>query len=120
MTKDTQADLFLTQQQTTENTKIKQQKFKDSLILGPIDKYVKYGIFPWKFLIHIMLMIMTAWIILLEIVPQTGFQAQMQSTVNGLFLDNDPTSNVDPVEIHGLVNIYTIPDLRQFVNNTVV
>lgn len=53
---------------------LKQQRkktaFKDSLVLGPIDKYVKYGRFPWKFVVHIVLMALTAWQVLLQIVPQ--------------------------------------------------
>jgi len=52
---------------------IRKQAFKDSLILGPIDKYLKYNIFPWKFLIHICLLFLTAWQVLLQIVPQTAY-----------------------------------------------
>ena len=47
----------------------KRQHFKDNLVLGPIDKYVKYNIFPWKFIVHIILMFLTAWQVLLQIHP---------------------------------------------------
>lgn len=47
----------------------KRQAFKDSLILGPIDKYVKYGIFPYKFIVHIVLMFLTMWQVLLQVTP---------------------------------------------------
>lgn len=32
---------------------------KDKILLGPIDKYRKYNRFPWKYLIHIMMIIMS-------------------------------------------------------------
>ena len=38
----------------------KKQNFRDNLILGPIDKYVRYGLFPWKFVIHMTLLFLTA------------------------------------------------------------
>ena len=68
------------------------QAFKDNLILGPIDKYVKYGIFPWKFIIHIMLMFLTAWEVILQIRPQTTYEAQMSLVLNQIFLTDDPKS----------------------------
>ena len=34
--------------------------FVDQLILGPIDKYEKHSKFPWKFLIHILMLFLTA------------------------------------------------------------
>lgn len=39
----------------------RKQAFKDSIVLGPIDKYLKYNIFPWKFMVHVLLMFFTAW-----------------------------------------------------------
>jgi len=39
----------------------RKQAFKDSIVLGPIDKYLKYNIFPWKFMVHLLLMFFTTW-----------------------------------------------------------
>ena len=33
---------------------------KDRIVLGPIDRYKKYGYFPWKFVNHMMLTILTS------------------------------------------------------------
>ena len=33
--------------------------FEDDLVLGPLDKYEKYGKFPMKFLIHIIMLLLT-------------------------------------------------------------
>lgn len=32
---------------------------KDKILLGPIEKYRKYNRFPWKFLFHIIMLVMT-------------------------------------------------------------
>lgn len=32
---------------------------RDKILLGPIDKYRKYNNFPWKFLLHILMIIAT-------------------------------------------------------------
>ena len=33
---------------------------KDKIVLGPIDRYKKYNHFPWKFIIHILLIAVTS------------------------------------------------------------
>ena len=33
---------------------------KDKIVLGPIDRYKKYNHFPWKFIIHILLIVITS------------------------------------------------------------
>ena len=80
----------------------KRHTFKDSLILGPVDKYVKFGIFPWKFMIHLVLLLLTAWQVLLQITPQTTYESQLFLTLNQLFLSSDPDS-LDPPEIMSTV-----------------
>ena len=94
------------------------QAFKDNLILGPIDKYVKYNIFPYKFLIHIMLMFLTAWQIIMQIAPQTTYEAQFNLILNQIFLTTDPES-FQPPEIGATVSLYDIPELRAYVINTI-
>ena len=93
--------------------KRKRQAFRDNLILGPIDKYVKYNIFPWKFIVHLMLMLLTAWLVLLQVRPQTAYEAQIQMTINQLFLTKDYTT-YDPPEIGGSVTLYSIDELRDY------
>ena len=54
--------------------KPKRRNFKDSLILGPLDKYVRYGLFPWKFLVHVSLLFLTAAQVLMLLNPESGYQ----------------------------------------------
>lgn len=49
--------------------------------MGPLDKYEKYGRFPWKFIIHIIMLFLTAIEVILVIGPDleysTGFDTQL-------------------------------------------
>lgn len=55
--------------------------FQEDLVLGPLDKYEKYGRFPWKFIIHIIMLFLTAIEVILVIGPDleysTGFDTQL-------------------------------------------
>ena len=46
---------------------------RDRLILGPIDRYKKYGHFPYKFMIHIVMMLLTALQVYLMVSMQVTF-----------------------------------------------
>ena len=37
---------------------------RDKIMLGPIDKYKKYNHFPWKFLLHMVLLAVTSYQVL--------------------------------------------------------
>jgi len=58
-------------------------------------------------------------LVLMEITPQTGYQADVILTANQIFLNPDPSNNDLPVEIGGQVPVYNIPDLRQYFMNAV-
>ena len=40
--------------------KANQISLRDKIVLGPIDRYKKYNHFPWKMLIHIVLVFTTS------------------------------------------------------------
>ena len=42
-----------------EKTRYDEIPIKDKILLGPIDKYRKYNRFPWKYLFHIVVVVMT-------------------------------------------------------------
>ena len=45
------------------SSKLKKQEitFKDRIVLGPVDRYKKYNIFPWKFVIHVISLIVVSY-----------------------------------------------------------
>lgn len=56
---------------------------------------------------------LTAWLVLLQIIPQTSYTADMEMTLNQLFLTKDPEA-FDPPEIMTEVYIYDVPDFKEF------
>ena len=41
--------------------------------MGPVAKYKKYGIFPWKIILQLTLMLMTALEVMVVVQPETDF-----------------------------------------------
>ena len=103
----------------------KRRNFKDSLILGPIDKYVRYGLFPWKFMVHVTLLFLTAAQVLMLLKPESAYQSQVSYLINDLFMTTDGGIGSYSPELGNGENpsaapitLYTIPDLVEFVNRT--
>ena len=65
-----------------------------------------------------MLMCLTAWQVLLQVTPQTAYEAQIQIVINQLFLTTDPSA-YDPPEIGDSVTLYNIEDVKMFAQNTI-
>ena len=103
----------------------KKRNFKDHLILGPVDKYVRYGLFPWKFMVHIILLFLTAAQIFLLAKPESNYQMQIQAVINDLFLRSDGEigrfdypSYENGYNINEPITIYTIDEMQSFVKRT--
>ena len=94
------------------------RSIKDTLILGPIDKYVKYGMFPYKFVIHIILLLLTAWLVLSNIWYEATYSAQLEQNLNYLFLSTDPDA-FGQTEIMTSIYLYDVDELRQFGERTI-
>lgn len=91
---------------------------KDDLIMGPLDKYKKYGVFPWKMLIHTLLIVMVTAECLLVVQPEAEFAGSISDQLNQLFLTTDP-DGYDPPEIGSRVMLFNIPEVTDYVNRTV-
>ena len=62
---------------------------RDKLTLGPIEKYQKYGIFPFKFVNHIFLMFLTFCAVSFVVQPDTDYSFMMTAQLNQLFMSPD-------------------------------
>ena len=51
---------------------------KDKIVLGPIDRYKKYNHFPWKFIVHILLIAVTSMQVITIVGVQTDFAYNSQ------------------------------------------
>lgn len=87
-------------------------------MLGPVDRYKKYNIFPWKFVIHIISLIVCSYQALAIVGMQTDFAANSQALWYNMFM-TEPYGDEITAEYGGPLNIYSIETLRAFVNNVV-
>ena len=96
------------------NIKVADMPLKDKLSLGPIRKYQVYDKFPWKFTLHITLIILTTMQILWVVKGIDHF------TRNNNFFYFQEFMNADTVPTQDDYNrdviIFSIDDLDDFVN----
>ena len=85
-------------------------------MLGPIDKYRKYNRFPWKFLVHITMCVVTTLQVIYVTQYSLDYAYNMRSLFNNLFMTG-PDGTVYTQGQH--IMLYDIPTLQTFVQNTV-
>lgn len=93
-----------------DKNNIYQESVKEKLTFSPIDKYVKYDRFPFKLLIHILLVILTT---IAAISMATGSNSVFKSQRTVWF----KLVNLDPVEPRN--HLYTINQLQDHLYLTV-
>lgn len=87
----------------------KQLTFYQSLKLGPLQKFLVHGIFPWKLIICILIIICTIIQSVLIISRITHLsRAQIRSLYNLFIEENDKTD----IDYSKTVYLYTIEDLK--------
>ena len=92
---------------------------KDRLILGPIDKYKRYALFPWKFILHITLLFLTAAQVLVQIADQVDYQEETQYLIRQLFLTTaGDVGKFPPQEMGVPITLYDINELVEFIGRT--
>ena len=90
---------------------------KDKIVLGPIDRYKKYNHFPYKFILHILLIAVTSLQVLTIVAVQTDYAFNSQLQYLNKFM-TDPL-NGDPVNAGQTISITNIDTLRDFVEEVV-
>ncbi|KAL4456091.1 hypothetical protein ABPG74_014052 [Tetrahymena malaccensis] len=90
------------------NIKSRQYKmsFNEKITLSPFQKYYKFNRFPWKFLIHILLVIFTTYQALSMVSLRTSHSRAQHQVFKYILLDSDDESNSVPFY-----------KLEQFTNN---
>ena len=93
--------------------------------MGPIDKYVRYGLFPWKFLVHLALLFLTASQVLMIVSPEADYSTDTSFVVSDLFMTKgDGIGSYNPEVGNGEnpskapVTLYTVDELVSFVRRT--
>lgn len=64
-------------------------------------------------------MFLSMWQVLLNVTPQTAYEAELRMTLNNIFLSTDP-GEYEPPAIDGMTYLYDVGEFRSFVNQTIV
>lgn len=96
---------------------LKDMSIKDDLYLSPYEKYMLYGIFPWKFLISIVLVFLTTCQVLYFINVNTNYSYQQLLLWNKVFLNKDVQGSDTGME--NTYFIYHYDKLKNYVKETV-
>ena len=86
---------------------------KDKIVLGPIDRYKKYNHFPWKFIMHLILIAITSMQVLTIVSVETDYAFNSQLSYSKLFMTTP--WNDDTYAAGQTITIYSIDALRDFV-----
>jgi hypothetical protein len=95
----------------------KNMSIKDDLYMSPFEKYSLYGIFPWTFLLSLVLVITTTAEIVFYVSVNTNYSYQQLLLWNKLFLNRD----VDGSDTSMIpeFNIYHYSKLKTYLKDTV-
>ena len=108
---------MISEEQSIENNENdnNEMPINDKISLSPIDKYRIYGKFPWKMLIHIMLILATTMQAIVVINSTTDYcRGQERVFYNNMISDSDKE---DP-DYPRVNYIYSISQLREHLRNS--
>lgn len=109
-------DLKVAQQsQSDSQQEVQDIPLKDRIVLGPIDRYKKYGYFPWKFVVHILLTVLTS----VQILFIVDGQIDNSYFVLNNFYNNFMTFGSETALTGGVIKLFKIDQVQTFVNTTV-
>lgn len=98
---------------TTEEGNI---PIKDSLYLSPIDKYKYYGKFPWKLIIHILLLICTSAQAVLILSATTQYTRAQER----IFYDNFVTDiEKTDLDFSRYTYLFTVEELQKSIQSSI-
>lgn len=90
---------------------------KDMLYMQPLQKYKKFGRYPWKLTIHMFLVVFTTLQILLISMPINAYSNSQLLQWNQLFLDKEVKA--DDTSLVNSYKIFSLTSLEEYLNWTV-
>lgn len=91
---------------------------RDRIVLGPVDRYRKYNVFPWKFMVHLASIIVCSYQIQTIVTTQTRFTFSSSELWYNLFM-TEPYGDGETALMGGTVPIYNIKQMQDFVQMVV-
>lgn len=90
---------------------------KERLYMPPLEKYRIYDKFPWKLVIHILLVILSTAQVVLMVIPNGQYSYNQYTIWNKLFCNLE--AGPEDTEITNSFHLFSIADINSFVNITV-
>jgi hypothetical protein len=109
-------DVPMSEKKEEKNSQDEKISFYEMLKMGPIDKYLKFGIFPWKMIIHILLVIFTICQSVLIISSMTNYTRAQERGLYNIFIDDSDKTDID---YNRMVYLYSIDDVKNHVKNSI-
>ena len=83
---------------------------KDKIQLGPIAKYRKYNRFPWKMLLHIVIVMLATLQVIMIINSSGSYSRRFEKSFYFLFMDSEV--DYTDKDFPRLKAFFAVPDLR--------
>lgn len=90
---------------------------KERLYMPPLEKYRIYDRFPWKLVIHVLLVILTTAQVVLLVLPNGQYSYNQYIIWNKLFCNLDAESS--DTEVTNSYNLFDIQSVNSFVSKTI-
>ena len=110
--------------ETTGNTRVtekeiisdKKMSYYESLKLSPIERYMRLGIFPWKMLVHVLLVVLTITQCLLIINKMTNYTRAQERALYNIFIDDGDKLDED---YNRIIHLYSVEELKSHISRTI-
>ncbi len=90
--------------------------YYDSLKLGPIERYMKLGIFPWKMIVQILLVVFTITQCLIIINRVTNYSRAQERGLYNVFIDDDDKIEED---YNRIIYLYSVEEVKNHITRTI-
>ena len=103
--------------QNNKETNLKLEKLPliDKITYGPIKKYKVYGRFPWKMLVHVVLVMFVTFLIIWSVETTGGYSRSELLIFYRMFVDG--SIEVNAVDFETTKYFYNLSEVTDFVNN---
>jgi len=96
----------------------KRVSLRDRLYMPPVKKYARYGLYPWKIAIHLLIVIFTSIQVIMVINRAAMYSLGHNILWNVLFLDMDANGGTEVLTINSY-NLFSEAEIRKYVQRTV-
>lgn len=94
-----------------------EMQIKDDLYLSPFEKYKLYGIFPWMFVLSLVLLLLTTAQVVFVVNINATYSYQQMILWNDLFLNSDVQGS--DTSLINVFNIFHVPKLETYIKTTI-